>query len=393
MIARILIVCLLSALVAASPAATATRGHARPHASAGKGKGKGKGLGKVKKKKKKPVDPNLAHASDAYSALQKYLYVPAYGLYKGSPYSHVWPFSQALAGTVSLASLPKGAGRRYAPDVAARISSLGYYLVGAANPPGYGGGVQPPLGRGGTIGYDDNEWIGIELMRQYRRAPNPDLLARARSLFDLAVSGWDRDASHPCPGGVVFNQSPTNTDRNTVTNAPGVELGLRLYLVTRDPYFLDWSKRFYDWVRGCLVSPEGLFQDHIDFGGNRNQTIWTYNQGTMVGAAVLFYQATGDPSYLVHAQRNAHGAVAYFNRDVLTREPPYFVAIFFDNLALLDSVRHDPLYRRTAQWYADWAWKAKRQSTGVFSFGTDSGRVIEQAAMIRIYATLAGATP
>ena len=40
-------------------------------------------------------------------------------------------------------------------------------------------------------------------------------------LFDLAVFGWDRDASHPCPGGVLFSQNPRYSDRNTVSNAPG----------------------------------------------------------------------------------------------------------------------------------------------------------------------------
>ncbi len=43
----------------------------------------------------------------AYEAMQQNFYVPSAGLYKGEPeYSFLWPFSQALAASVSVAHIP-----------------------------------------------------------------------------------------------------------------------------------------------------------------------------------------------------------------------------------------------------------------------------------------------
>ena len=48
--------------------------------------------------------------------------------------------------------------------------------------------------------------------------------------------------------------------------------------------------------------------------------------------------------------------------------------------------------RLESQTYANWAWrKVRAKKTGVFPFHTDGGQVLEQAAMARIYAALAGA--
>jgi len=61
-------------------------------------------------------------------------------------------------------------------------------------------------------------------------------------------------------------------------------------------------------------------------------------------------------------------------------------------LNLLNNVRPNSSYTSAMQQYADWAWAKRRNKTsGVFSFGTDGGAVLEQSAAVRIYAILAGA--
>ncbi|MEA2474150.1 MAG: hypothetical protein QOE06_2065 [Thermoleophilaceae bacterium] len=334
---------------------------------------------------------SLARATTSYGALQKYLYVPSRRLYRGSPYSFVWPFSQAFAATVAMGSLP-GVGGRYDRHVRDRIAGLGSYWNPDKKPPGYEGAVRPPLGKGGDIGYDDNEWIGLELLRRYQRTHATSMLNRAKQLFSLVVFGWDTDPTHPCPGGVLFSQALNNRDRNTVSNAPGVELGLRLFQVVHDPYYLDWSKRFYNWVQTCMLSASGLYEDHIDFDGAVDRTIWSYNQGTMIGSNVLMWKVTGRRGYLRRAQEGANTALGYFTPSRLRSQPPFFVAIFMDNLLALDAVRPRSAYRAAVRSYANWAWRARRSAqTGLFNFQTDGGRVLEQAAMVRIYAALAGA--
>ncbi|HYX88607.1 MAG TPA: hypothetical protein VE753_04510 [Gaiellaceae bacterium] len=59
------------------------------------------------------TDAARAHAS--YAAMQRFfyrkaarLYAPAHPGIAARPYSHLWPFSQALAATVAIAMLPDG---------------------------------------------------------------------------------------------------------------------------------------------------------------------------------------------------------------------------------------------------------------------------------------------
>jgi hypothetical protein len=339
--------------------------------------------------KAKP-DRNATRAADAYKALQKNLYVPEKKLYRGSPYSYVWPFSQAMSATIALSGMPKQA-HHYAKEVHNRLLGLQAYFDPDSQPPGYDSAVRPPLGKGGAKLYDDNEWIGLEMLRRYRMTHESFLLRRARTIFALAVFGWDKDESHPCPGGVVFSQDPNNVDRNTVTNAPGAELGLRLYELTKDSYYLDWAKQMYAWVNRCLADTSGFYLDHIRFDGTIDPTVWTYNQGTMVGSNVLLWRVTHKKTYLKRARRLGVDAMTYFTRSRLAQEPPPFVAILFERLHLLDATRHDPAYRRYMQAWADRAWKKMRdKSSRLFQFDpARSPRVLTQAAMVRMYANLA----
>src|ERR1700726_1410580 len=59
-----------------------------------------------KKKARKPaLRGNPARALRAFQAMQRYYYIRGSGLYSGEPFSYLWPFSQALAATVSMANI------------------------------------------------------------------------------------------------------------------------------------------------------------------------------------------------------------------------------------------------------------------------------------------------
>jgi predicted alpha-1,6-mannanase (GH76 family) len=148
----------------------------------------------------------------------------------------------------------------------------------------------------------------------------------------------------------------------------------------------------YEWVRNCLAGPDGLYLDHISFDGQIDETTWSYNQGTMIGAGVVLYRMTGDKAYLTQAKQLADAALPRFSGGrLLTADRPFFVAIYFENLLLLDATRHDRRYRAAMQAFADAAWKKVRNtSTGLFPFPQERNvEVLNQAAMIRIYADLA----
>jgi Glycosyl hydrolase family 76 len=364
---------------------------------------------------------NPARALVAYQAMQKAFYIPGSGLYEGEPYSYLWPFSQALAATVSVAEMPGQAhasANRYQRELHIRLYGLGKYWGPAgqtlpgkpregeeeeqaesageegdgfvASMPSFNGNVVPP---GGISYYDDNEWVGLELVRLYKLRREPAVLERAEQIMAFVMSGWQSSPKLACAGGVPFSDSPNNTDRNTVTNGPAAELALQLYLLTKDTSYLLFGHMTYEWVRHCLATPNGLYADHIRPHGAINQALWSYNQGTMIGAGAMLYQATGEGHYLIEAKQTAQAALAYFTMERLLAENPFFVSVYFRNLMYLDALNRDPTGRRLAQAYVDHAWVAQRLKSNLFVFGSPpSSQLLVQAAIVQIYALLSEPT-
>jgi hypothetical protein len=375
----------------------------------------------------------------AYRAMQQAFYVPGTGLYRGEPqYSFLWPFSQALAATVSLSYLQRSP-LRLAPARSQLIGGLGHYLgpplpaaagtessaadeaaaarettvanqatgtgatSGAANVPvsptapalrSYDGNVAPPIGPGGDSYYDDNEWVGIELARLYRLDHDPEILQQAEQIMQFVMAGWETVGPAgqplPCPGGVPFSNAKSNVSRNTVTDAPAAELAVQLYRITREALYLQFAEQAYAWVRRCLLEPNGLYADHINLNGTVQRTLWSYNQGSMMGAGVLLYQATHDGAYLYQARQTAKAAEVYFPYTRLSNENPFFAAVYFRNLIYLDYVTHDPPGTLPAREYAFYAWARHRLVDNLFVYGSPpTSELLRQAALVQVYALLA----
>jgi hypothetical protein len=339
-------------------------------------------------------------AALTYSALQHYLYVDdGSGLYHeqypvqpaDNAYSYEWPFSQAHAATLDLTGLP---GANYGADLRDRSTGQERYWKadgGTTGVPGYDSYAIAPYGGGGDMFYDDNDWVGLEKAQQFLMSGDRSALRRAEQIFALEISGWDTDSSHADPGGVFWTQATWSTDRNTVSNMPAAELGLRLYQVTGKRSYLDWSKRMYDWTNKYLLAPNGLYWDHVDLAGNVEKTQWSYNQGVPIGVNVLFYEVTHDRKYLKSAESIAQAAYTYYvTQNNLPSQGPTFNAIFFKNLLLLESVTGGHRYRDAMQAYADSSWSLRDPATGLFHFDTNGEtQAIQQASMVQLYATLA----
>jgi hypothetical protein len=373
-----------------------------------------------KKPRHKPgLHGNPARALLAYAAMQHNFYIPGTGLYIGEPYSYLWPFSQALVATVSVSSIRGQAARQavtYARELHVRMYGLARYwspassvgeplpgeqpegegsegtesseTVGVPPPalPSYNGSVVPP---GGVSYYDDNEWVGIELTRLYKRRHEAPLLEKAEQIMAFVMAGWQSNPKLACPGGVPFSDSPSNTDRNTITNGPAVELGAQLYRLTGNQAYLQFAQMAYEWTRSCLLQPSGLYADHIRQHGVVDQTLWSYTQGVMIGAGTLLYQATGNGTYLYQARQTANAAQPYFTLTRLLGENPFFPSVYFRNLMYLDSVTHDPPGALIAQSYVNYMWVNRRLKSGLFVFGSPpSSQLLVQAAVVQAYALL-----
>ncbi len=337
----------------------------------------------------------------SYEALQDSFYKGKKSLYLGSPsytcglYSCLWPFTNAMAGTLFLDGGPRGS--RFSQDVESRLVGLEDYAdpnevspSGAPQPPAYESGVAPPRGPGGSTYYDDNAWTGLDLVHAYLLTSAATDLTLAQDEFDFAVSGWDTNPSDGCPGG-VFWEDTAGSQRNATANGGNAELGLELYRLTGNATDLTWATSMYQWVVTCLGTPSGLYHDHVNPDGSIDTTIWSYNQGVMIGAGVLLSAATGNDAYLDQAEETAAAAVAYFGTgSVLDNQGPAFDAIYFRNLFLLDQVAPDPAYAAEAQSFASTMWSQRQAGTGLIDpqYGVNG-----TAPMVEIYALLAGSPP
>jgi len=345
---------------------------------------------------------NEREAVASYQALQANLYKPSAQLYQGlpsnscDPYSCLWPFTNAMAGTEFLDTTTGSS--LYSSDVKARINGLLAYAdpnevspSGASQPGAFQSAVAPPKGPGGNTYYDDNAWSALDLLNAYRITGNTSDLTLAQDAFNFVLTGWDTSQTDECPGG-VFWEDVAGSQRNTTANAANAEVGLELYQLTNDATDLYWATQMYQWVNTCLASPGGLYYDHVNSSGSVNTTIWSYNQGTMIGAGVVLYQITGNAKYLTAAQQTAAAAESYFGTGAtLDSQGPAFNGIYFRNLFVLGQIAPNSAYGTEAQTYATYMW-TQRNASGLFLQNGQTNGVNGTAPMVEIYSLLAGGT-
>jgi Glycosyl hydrolase family 76 len=296
----------------------------------------------------------------------------------GGSLAYLWPFSQALAATVAVAALPDA--------TAAERSVPGQLLVGLER---YKRGTVYASKPGGDVYVDDNEWIALDLLDWYGISGDRRAAVRAQKLLGLAFAAWGGRVAGPCAGGVYWTERPPNRDRNTVTTGAGALLAARLGGIPGMHAALPWWRhRMLDWLDLCLRRGDNAYADHMRLDGVIDQSVWSYNQGLVLGAKALASR-TGDPYALADAQCIARASLRFLAPWTLGAEPPEFVSVLARNLLLLGAIDGDPRWRAAVQAYADAAWAQGRDpATGLFRVGSPPS-LIQQAAFVQIYALLA----
>lgn len=350
-------------------------------------------------------------ATAAYTAMRRHFAAPhglCYDTYPaardGAPYTFAWPLTQVIGATLDLAGIASARER----DVRDALQRLERYWDDRPSRglPAYSATVRQARGRGGRYYHDDNAWAGLALMRAYDLLGDAWLLDRARAIFAFIVSGWADDAPNAAHAGGVYwleqRRGETSRDRNTCSTAPSAELGMRLHLATGDAAPREWAERMYRWVDEHLRDPEdGLYWDHlcdVERGVWRlDTTKWSYNQGAMIGAAVLLSGAKGQGGggYARRAEEVARTALRFYAGRYAMQDPA-FNAIFCRNLLLLHRHTSDASLRAASleamRGYADWAWDTVRDpATDLFRFGGPDRpvKLIDQAATVEVLACLA----
>lgn len=152
--------------------------------------------------------------------------------------------------------------------------------------------------------YDDMAWLALASLRAYRVTDKARYRKVAKTLWTEIKTGWNERQG----GGIAWRRSQPGY-KNTPANAPSALLAARLYQAFGDSTDLRWAHRIYQWQTEHLVDPEtGLVWDGVNRQGNGTvdrDWIFTYNQGTYIGASLALYDVTGEDRYLEAARRTA----------------------------------------------------------------------------------------
>ncbi|KAK3712636.1 hypothetical protein LTR37_009079 [Vermiconidia calcicola] len=77
-------------------------------------------------------------------------------------------------------------------------------------------------------------------------------------------------------------------------------------------YYLDWAKKEWNWFKGSgMINAEHLINDGLENVTCKNNggTVWSYNQGVVLGGLTELSRSTQDKSYIKVAKRIADAAI------------------------------------------------------------------------------------
>ncbi|KAK3696992.1 hypothetical protein LTR37_017699 [Vermiconidia calcicola] len=158
---------------------------------------------------------------------------------------------------------------------------------------------------------------------------------RARVFYDITTRGWDTKF---CGGGMTWNPS-LGPYKNAITNelfiaasVDGVQQQGLGKAQPQDPDCLKAAMDGYDWLKNSnMTNAQGLYVDGFHISNwrkngtkcdERNNMVYTYNQGVLLSGLRGLWESTGNKAYLqdgYHLVRNVIRATGWLSE---TEEAP-----------------------------------------------------------------------
>ncbi|MBQ8046543.1 MAG: glycoside hydrolase family 88 protein [Prevotella sp.] len=153
---------------------------------------------------------------------------------------------------------------------------------------------------------DDITWMVLACIRAYQYFGTNDYLTKAKSNFDRMYARAKQQF-----GTLIWCQDQSNKlGTNSCINCPATIAACYLAQMTGDDSYYEKALDIYAAQRRLLFVPSTgqvydsrAWNEDGTMSGDFNSWASTYNQGTMLGAAVLLYNYTKDPMYKQDAER------------------------------------------------------------------------------------------
>ncbi|PWY67614.1 Six-hairpin glycosidase [Aspergillus sclerotioniger CBS 115572] len=206
----------------------------------------------------------------------------------------------------------------------------------------------PPTGVIETQGfineyYDDEAWWALGWIQAYDLTHDQRYLDTAADIFEDMTTGWNATC-----GGVWWDKSHTQNGaiENELFLSVAAHLGRRI--PSNASYYRDWAMKEWTWFQNSgMINAENTINNGLDLTTCRNDngTVWSYNQGVILGGLVELSKLVGNTSYISTAQKIADAAIqALSDSDGVliescepdcTGDAPQFKGVFMRNLQAL----------------------------------------------------------
>lgn len=207
--------------------------------------------------------------------------------------------------------------------------------------------------------YDDEGWWALAWTDAYDQTGKPEYLAMASSIFKDMSAAWD----NTCGGGIWWSRD--RNYKNAIANELFFSVAASLARRGSDAdkaQAADWAAKEWKWFQASgminkdhLVN-DGLIIDKTD-GTCRNngRTVWSYNQGVVLGGLTEWYRASHEDTLLTEARILADAGLAHLTDDQGVLHDPcepkcgadaiQFKGIFMRNLRNLNEQVQEPRFR------------------------------------------------
>ena len=226
--------------------------------------------------------------------------------------NHYWP--QAHAMDVIVDAYMRTSGPYY----------LDYYALWWEGAPEYNfsGRPEDPWW---NVFVDDMEWIVLAQIRMFESTDREAYFTKAKQMYnDWIWPTWGPEDEAPWYGGITW-KTDVDKSKNACSNGPAALLAARIYTMydqASDPgkkpkqAYLDEAVKIYSWLRKNLYDPDqGKVFDNMKKSGKIDPAVYTYNQGTFMGAAHELYKITGDEQYLADAVKAADYVIDHMSEN------------------------------------------------------------------------------
>ena len=317
-----------------------------------------------------PKSEALHRAQLAVDALQQW-YVPRTGLYRTTGW---WNSANAITAITDFMRI--GGSRKY-------VSLLNHtYVKAQISVPKAQQTVEGKemTGFPGFLNkyYDDEGWWALAWIDAYDLTRDARYLTMAQSIFTDMSGGWDET----CGGGIWWSKD--RTYKNAIANELFFSVAAHLARRSRDrERYAGWAAKEWQWFRQSgMINSENLINDGLTVDAktkacrNNQKTVWSYNQGVILGALAEWSGYEGNSAVLDDARRIADAALTHLGdregvlHDVC--EPKcgadaiQFKGIFMRNLRALDAVAPDPRDAKAFRVNADAIWSKNRTPQNTF---------------------------